>query len=105
MSSANNRLRKAMFGKRNRNLVSPHHPKDGDTVVMCEHCTGAGDGEWHGWAGEWRFRQPLDGSTGIARHLIACDRCYKAADGNPFRIAIRGSGEWMGDTPIFYLQQ
>ena len=76
---------------------SKKQPKDGDRVVHCGHL----DAEelhfifMHGF----KFRR-ANGSIESADWLVCCTPCFRAGNGNPTHIQIRGGGIWKGDDPI-----
>ena len=71
--------------------------QEGDVVVHCGHITE--DTDIHFWyCDDLPFRRP-DGTWGSAKWILGCDRCAKAARGNPRGILIRGDSVWKGNEP------
>jgi len=83
--------------------LSPRQPKKGDVIIHCGHLNVDGHhffslpgGDRNVW-----FVRP-DGTRGEAAWIVACDDCWRAADGNPAAIKIHGDGIWNNDDPILY---
>lgn len=71
---------------------TPDAPAHGDKVLHCghmvrqkKHCLFTPVGIL--------YKTP-DGVEHKANWAIVCDDCWKAADGNPTRVKLRGEGQW-----------
>ncbi len=72
-------------------LVSP---SDGSLVMTCGH-EGSGNSFhwWHSPGEILEFTRP-DGSTGQTHWMVACDPCFRKADGDVAKVSFRSDGKW-----------
>jgi len=71
-------------------------PKDGDTMLHCDHIKGGGKCHFFKIS-ETAFTRP-DGTSGTSHWIMLCDACFQA-HGETKNFQITGDSQWVGDEP------